>query len=250
MLNQGTGGLTKTGTGTLSLGAANTYTGVTTVTAGVLLLNDANALPGGIGATGGTSNLTFNGGVLGLTGDFTRGLGAAGTATAVTLTGKGGWAAFGADRTVNLGGNATPSTITWATASTGFNSQGLLLGSTAATHTVELVNPIDLGSASRSVEVGNGAAAIDAKISGNLTGSGTLTVSGPGTLLLSGTNSFAGLSTSNTVIVNSASALGSGTVTLLYGPSGLASPKRLCEESISTQRVFSLPWFPFVRPRE
>ena len=45
-------GLTKAGTGTLSLDAANTYTGVTTVSGGVLLLNNANALPGGIGATG------------------------------------------------------------------------------------------------------------------------------------------------------------------------------------------------------
>lgn len=225
-------GLTKAGTGTLSLDAANTYTGVTTVSGGVLLLNNANALPGGIGATGGTSNLTFNdsgpiyaphNAVVGLTSDFTRSLGAASDPTAVTFAGNGGWAAFGADRTVNLGGNATPSTITWATANTGFNGKILFLGAPAATHTVELINPIDLGSDIRRLWVGNGSAAIDAKVSGNITGSGTLTPYGLGTLLLTGSNSFGSLNTSIPVIVESGDALGSGTVSLNARLSSLAS---------------------------
>lgn len=61
--------LAKSGTGTLTLLAANSYTGVTTVSGGVLRLDDANAIPGGIGAAGGTAGLTFNGGVIGLGAD-------------------------------------------------------------------------------------------------------------------------------------------------------------------------------------
>ena len=55
----GTGGLTKTGAGTLTLTAANSYSGLTTVNAGALNINGVNAL-GGANYNG----LTFNGGTL------------------------------------------------------------------------------------------------------------------------------------------------------------------------------------------
>ena len=44
--NTNTGGLTKSGSGTLSLTGVNTYTGTTTVAAGVLAISDTTALPG------------------------------------------------------------------------------------------------------------------------------------------------------------------------------------------------------------
>jgi autotransporter-associated beta strand protein len=188
--------LTKSGSGTWTLSGANLYTGITTVTSGVLRLDSASALPGGIGATGGTSALTFNGGVLGLgAGDFTRNLAAAGTVTGANFTGNGGWAAYGANRAVNLGGASA--TIAWGTADTGFNGKTLILGTATATHTVDLQNPIDLGNIVRTVQVDNGSAPIDAKMSGLLSNSsgGGLTKTGAGTLLLTGANTYDGTTT-------------------------------------------------------
>jgi autotransporter-associated beta strand protein len=184
----GTGALTKNGSGTLSLTAAGTYTGQTYANGGVLLLNHANALPGGIGATGGTSNLRIGGnGLVGLgTGDFTRALGTG--VTQVQWTGAGGFAAYNADRVVNLGGAGA--TVTWGTGSFVPNGSSLYLGANSATHTVDFQNPIDLGSTVRTVEITNAAAgAVDAVISGAISGTGGLSKNGDGTLALTSTNS-------------------------------------------------------------
>ena len=103
----GTGGLTKAGDGVLALTGTNLYTGQTVVSGGVLRLATANALPGGTAATGGLDNLNFAGGAVELAaGDFTRAVGTA--AGQVQFTGTGGFAAVGANRTVNLGGAAAP----------------------------------------------------------------------------------------------------------------------------------------------
>ncbi len=207
--------ITKDDAGIWAFSNANTYTGVTTINNGVLRLDHATALPGGIGAAGGTSALTFNSadnthGVLGLTvasGDFTRALGS-GT-NQVLFNANGGWAAYGADRLVNLGGASAP--ITWATGTTGFNGKRLNLGASSATHTVDLQNPIDLGNAVRTVQVEDGPAALEARMSGVLSGAGGgLTKIGSGKLLLSGANDYTGVTTVTlgTLVVTDPSALG------------------------------------------
>ncbi len=56
IMNQGIGGLTKLGAGTLALGGANTYSGTTTLNAGALRLDISTSL--------GTSTLVINGGTL------------------------------------------------------------------------------------------------------------------------------------------------------------------------------------------
>ena len=218
--------VTKSGTGTWTLSGANTYApvsaagGVTTVSGGCLVLGNANALPGGIGTTGGISPLTFSGGVIGLgAGDFTRPLAAAGTATGACFSATaGGWAAYGADRIVNLGGASA--TITWATASTGLNGLILILGNATATNMVDFQNGLDLGSAARTIQVDHGSAAVDGKLSGNITGvaGGNLTKTGGGTLALAGSNNYAGTTTvsTGTLLVNGSNS-GTGLVTVSSG---------------------------------
>jgi len=191
----GSGGkLLKDNTGTLTLTNGNTYTGVTTVTNGVLRLDHANALPGGItGAFG--SNLILNGGVVGLgNGDFTRGFGSA--SNQVRFTGSGGFAAYTADRTVDFGGFAAE--VTWGTPSSGLNGQTLILGAADATHLVTVLNPLDLGTAGRTIRVDNGSAADDGMLAATITGtfitnigdSGGLTKTGTGSLRLDGAQSY------------------------------------------------------------
>lgn len=203
-----------TGTGTTSLFAANTYTGKTVVTGGVVKLENANAVPGGIG-TGGTSQIILDGGVIGLTagsGDFTRSLGTG--ANQLLWNGTGGFAAYGADQNVNLGGSVTPSLVRWGAG--GFVPSGdtLVIGAWDADKTLTFKNSIDLGVIDRLVRVENGSATEDAVLSGNLTGSAALVKSGEGGLRISGINTHlggVGLA-EGTLFVPNPTALGSGTL--------------------------------------
>jgi len=195
----GVGSVRQAGAGTTILTGTNTYTGPTVIAAGVLRPETAAAIPGGIGASGGTSPLVFSGGVLGLAfGDFERPLGAATAADAANFTGVGGWAAYGADRVVNIGGSAVPTAVAWATANTGFNGQTVILGHVTGTHMVDVLNPLDLGNAVRTVQVDNGVATADGRLGGALTGTGSagVTKTGSGTLVLGSTaNAYSGATT-------------------------------------------------------
>jgi len=57
---------------------------------------------------------------------------------------------------------------------------------------VDFQNPIDVSGANRTIQVDNGAAVIDAKISGAISGTGGITKTGAGTLSLTATNSYTG----------------------------------------------------------
>lgn len=185
--------LIKEGAGTLTLSAANTYTGNTTVLEGILKLTNTTAIPGGIGASGGRANLILNGGILGLgANDFQRGVGT--SAAQVQFTGSSGFAAYTADRNVNLGGSGSPASVTWASGAFLPAGASLILAANDADKTVNFLNPIALNGAVRTVQVNNGSAAVDAVLSGALSGSGSsgLAKTGSGTLNLTAVNSFAG----------------------------------------------------------
>jgi autotransporter-associated beta strand protein len=188
----GSAGLTKAQAGVLALSGTNTYSGTTTVSAGVLQINSASALPAG-GA------LTLGGGVLGLgNADFTRALGTGGNQVRL-INSNSGFAAYGADRIVNIGGTSAP--LTWGTTDFMLNTAtpalvqtSMALGSATATHTVDFQNPINLGTVagSRTFNIADGAAVVDAVISGAIsvtalgptaiskTGTGTLKLGNPG----------------------------------------------------------------------
>lgn len=216
----GSAALTKAGAGTVVFASANTYTGVTTLDDGLLRLDNAAGLPGGIdNAVGvGESGLAFEGGVLGLaTGDFTRQLGI-GAGQLDWVTGTGGFAAFGADRQVRL--NNGTSALSWGSAILGTGSTLILCHSTA-THMLDFRNGISFAGQKRSIQVEDGAAAVDATLSGVLSGgtSSGFTKSGPGVLSLTNANTYTGTTTvaDDVLRLQNASALPSGNLELISG---------------------------------
>lgn len=198
----GTGILTKQGAGTLTLSGTNTYTGTTTVTGGVLLLDNATALPGGLGGSGGTSNLTLNGGVVGLTtasGNIQRSLGTG--ATNLRWSASGGFAAYGGDRTVNIGGSNA--TLQWNATNFVPAGSALILGATNADATITFANRLNFANGNRTIQVNNGSAAVDAILNQEVGVSGGqnggLVKTGAGTLALTNNsaNSYTGATAVN-----------------------------------------------------
>ncbi len=196
----GTTTLTKNGDGTTFLANNNTYTGGTSLNGGVLVLASAEAVAGGsAGSIGGTgSDIELNGGVIGLgagNASFTRDLGPIGSAgeDTINFAGSGGFAAYGADASVNIGGAGA--TLAWGS-TLNFLGDGdtLILGSSTADKTVDFQNALDLGTAQRTVQVDHdGVDSVDAILSGGLTGTtGGLNKTGEGTLALTGASSYTG----------------------------------------------------------
>ena len=205
------------GAGMRSLSNANTYSGGTTVGGGVLRLNHPNAIPGGIGSSGGTSNINLSGGILGLAnGDLTRGLGTGLDQIRLTVTNTG-FAAYGADRSVNLGGASAPVNFTDLITTTGNTT--LILGAPTATHTLDFQNPVVL-TGTKLFRADNGAAVVDARLSGAITGSTTFSKNGAGILELANTgNAWTGTTfiDSGTLRLGAANVLPSTTVEIKRG---------------------------------
>lgn len=182
--------LVKSGAGVLELTGGNTYRGQTQISGGALRIGSAGALSS-------ESNLVLSGGVLELgVDDYAAPLGSG--PGEVRFTGSGGFSAAGADRFVNLGGAASPLPLTWGSSHFLAAGQSLILSSTGADATLELRNPLVLGasgSGTTTVQVNNGSAKIDARLSGGVSdGAATYSFSktGAGTLELTGANTWKG----------------------------------------------------------
>jgi autotransporter-associated beta strand protein len=208
----GAGGIIKTTAGTLELAAANTYTGVTRVNGGVLLLTNANSIPGGT-AGASTGNITLGGGVLGLgAGDFTAPLGVGPGQVQWAAPENGGFAAFGGNRVVNIGGANAP--LTWGV--DGFATANLILSWAGSDGRVEFTNPINLNGAVRTFAGRDGTQAVDSRVSGVISGPGGVIKTQPGTLEFTAANTYDGDTTveAGRLLANntSGSAFGGGNV--------------------------------------
>jgi autotransporter-associated beta strand protein len=163
----GTGTLSLTGSGTLTLTRANTYTGLTTVSTGVLNIQNANAL----GTTAAGTSVT-SGAALQIQGGITT------LAEALTLRGTG-VSASGALR--NISDNNTYAGLVTLGAATRINSDA---------GTLTLSNTGIITGATFGLTVGGAGNTSIASIIG--TTSGTLTKDGSGTLTLTGANTYTG----------------------------------------------------------
>jgi autotransporter-associated beta strand protein len=207
----GSGSVTILGTGVLSFTGNNTYTGKTTMWAGVL---EVSATGGGLTPSGVLNFqdnpdqpppiVQFVGG-----GSFTRPL------SQVTLSASGGFAARDGNLTVNLGGHGDPFTLV--------PSSNLVFGSPTANSVTDFQNQIYLGATQvypgPTVEVDSGAGGDYAILSGVIFGGNSFTKTGNGRLLLTATNTYTGATmvSAGTLVAGNASAFGVNSAAMVTG---------------------------------
>ncbi len=146
-------------------------------------------------------NLNLAGGVIEIDGrgaasSFTRALGTAANQVRIGI-GGGGFAAYGGDLTVNIGGSLTPGTLTMATTTfVDITSNPLMLGSYTADSAVSILNPINLNSGVQEVRViDNPSAAGDKAVLAGVLSNGGLNKAGDGLLELAANNTYANVTT-------------------------------------------------------
>src|SRR5881296_2105735 len=249
----GAGGLTKSGSGTVTLSAANTYTGVTTINVGTIAI----AADAGLGAAPGAptaGKLTFGGGTLRTTASFTvaanRGIALTGAGTISTDPGTtltyGGIIAGASPLTKAGTGTLIVSGANTYTGATAISAGTLQLGATNAVPSGSAVTVsggaiFDLRGFSDAIGSLAGAGTVTSGAAGAVTltaggnngsttfsgviqnGSATVAVTkvGTGTLTLSGTNTYTGVTTINAGTIAIAADAGLGTAPAVPTPGRL-----------------------------
>jgi RHS repeat-associated protein len=200
------GGLTVAGGGTLILTASNIYNGATAT------ISSGSTLQLGNGSAAGpvTANLTDNGSLV-----FDLPASPTSTSYSGTISGSGSLTQIGAGSTVVLSGanNSYSGGTTVSAGAIGVASDGNL-GNGLGVLTLNggtLEFTATQVTVSRDIILGNGGGTIDSdnspKVSGVISGGGSLTESGGGTLILTGTNSYSG---GTTISSGSALQVGNG----------------------------------------
>lgn len=174
----GAGTLTKTSSAAAFITGNNT-TAKTRVEGGVLVINLATN----------TSQLELAGGTIGGTGTITPTLGAG--AGQLSWVGDGGFAAYGGNLVVNIGGASA--TQTWDAGGFIPAAAALVLGSSVSNGITEFQNPIDFAGATRTIRVDDnaGSTADYAVLSGTLSNGG-FNKTGAGELRITGTHTMTG----------------------------------------------------------
>ena len=196
----------------MELSAANNYGGTTKIQNGVLLLTNANSIPGGI--IGGNTNtiiFTSSGGEIGLgNGNFTSDLGTGRVRSNSVPRTIMASPPTALDRSVNLGGASAE--VTWGV--NNFIGGQFILSDVGADKMLDFQNPIDLNGAVRTFDVRDGTANVDGVLSGVLSGTGGgLTKISPGTLKLTAANNYDGATTvsAGRLLVSNTGGSGTGT---------------------------------------
>lgn len=239
VLGNGTGGFVKVGTGLLSLGGANTYSGTTTISGGTVQFSVSGGASSASAVTvnaGGTLDLNgFNETILSLAGAGSVTLGggtlSVGNSAATTfsgaMSGTGSLIKAGA-ATMTLSGVNTYSGGTTinagaisVAADTGLgNASGTLTlngGTFTTTKTLASARAVVLGTKGGVISAGG----TTLTLSGTISGPGFLTKIGTKTLALTGTNSYLGGTTNaaGTITIGSDAALGNPGGTLTFSNS-------------------------------
>ena len=221
----GSGKLTKSGIGTLTLSASNTLTGELEITAGSVSTSSAANLPSGtVHLNGGgllsTGTFTVNGPVrVSGNGGSNISVGSGALTLSGAISGTGNLSKLSTGTLILSGANTASGTLKVEAGVLSIGSasnlpSGTLLlsgGSLTTTAAISIGNPITL-EANASLNLGG-----DLSLGGAITGNYNLHRGGNGTLTLSGSNSFGSLSLTGTVSVAGQENLPTGTIALNSG---------------------------------